>query len=164
MESVNIVKKSTLILLATAIFAFPGCSKNKRGDDGSMPTSGDRITIGDSDSDQAGGLQTINFPFDSYLIDSENKRIINQNISVLKDKKSVNVQIEGHCDQRGGIQYNLALGEKRANAVRRYLIEKGVSPDRVSTISFGKERLLDPGSSEEAYAKNRRANFVITSQ
>ena len=77
---------------------------------------------------------------------------------------NIHVQIEGHCDQRGGIQYNLALGEKRAEAVKKYLIGLGVGGSRIQTISYGKEHLLDSSSTEDAYSRNRRANFVLTRQ
>ena len=80
---------------------------------------------------------------------------------ILKAHPGVKIQVEGHCDQRGGIQYNIALGEKRANSVKKFLMDKGISGDRIATISFGKERPVDSASTEEAYAKNRRANFVI---
>jgi peptidoglycan-associated lipoprotein len=110
------------------------------------------------------GLQTVHFPYDSSNLDSEAKNVLRSNAEILKTNSNVKIQIEGHCDARGGIQYNLALGERRAKSVKDYLVDAGVSGNRISTISYGKERLLDPGTSEEANAKNRRANFVITSK
>ena len=80
---------------------------------------------------------------------------------MLKENPDIKLTIEGHCDERGTIEYNLALGERRANAVKNYLINYGINPKRLSTISYGKERPLDPRSNEEAWAKNRRAAFVI---
>ena len=74
------------------------------------------------------------------------------------------IQIEGHCDERGTIEYNLALGERRANSAKNYLISLGISPDRISTISYGEEKPLDPGHNEEAWAKNRRAHTIIPSK
>ncbi len=120
--------------------------------------------MGDSDSGKAMGLQTIHFAYDSYILDDSNKAILQANTQILKDKSSIKVQVEGHCDVRGGIQYNLALGEKRANAVKKFLIDGGIAADRLSIISFGKEKLLDPSDSEAAGAKNRRATFVITAR
>jgi peptidoglycan-associated lipoprotein len=116
-----------------------------------------------SDENGAAGMQTVHFPYDSFTLDSVAKSTLKGNADIMKQKSSIKIQVEGHCDQRGGIQYNIALGEKRANAVRKYLVDIGVTGDRVTTISFGKERPIDQGSSEESYAKNRRANFVITS-
>ena len=76
----------------------------------------------------------------------------------------MNFIIEGHCDERGGVQYNLALGEKRAMAVKQYLVSMGVNSSRVSTISFGKERPVSFGHEEASWSKNRRANFVVTAK
>lgn len=118
----------------------------------------------DSDSGNAMGLQTVHFPYDAFSLSGEAKGTLKNNAQILKDKPSLKVQVEGHCDSRGGIQYNIALGEKRANAVKKYLEGMGVKGDRVSTISYGKERLIAQGETEEAHAKNRRANFVVTSR
>ena len=117
---------------------------------------------GDSDTGKAMGLQTIHFPYDSFLLDGEEKELLKANADILKSKTELKIQIEGHCDQRGGIQYNLALGEKRANSTKAFLTDLGIPSNRITVISFGKEKLIDPGTSEEAYARNRRANFVIT--
>jgi peptidoglycan-associated lipoprotein len=120
--------------------------------------------MGDSDSGKAMGLQTVHFGYDAYLLDEEAKSTLKANAQILKDKPSAKIQVEGHCDQRGGIQYNIALGEKRANAVKKFLVDQGIKADRVSTISMGKEKPIDPGSTEDAHAKNRRGNFVVTSR
>ena len=76
----------------------------------------------------------------------------------------VKIQIEGHCDERGTAEYNLALGERRSNSAKKYLISLGVPEGRISTISYGKEKPLDPGHNEEAWAKNRRDHFIILSK
>lgn len=160
-------------LSAVGIFSvsvlFSGCSKPDQQDpqlDEPIPAAvnADSNASGDSDSGTAAGLQTVNFPYDSFVLDEQGKATLAGNVQILKDKPSLAIQVEGHCDERGGIQYNIALGEKRANAVRRYLTSQGVQAERVTTISFGKERPVDQGKTEEAYAKNRRANFVITSR
>jgi peptidoglycan-associated lipoprotein len=72
--------------------------------------------------------------------------------------------MEGHCDERGTVEYNLALGERRANQAKNYLVSLGISSARISTISYGKEKPLDPGHNEEAWAKNRRAHTVVTAK
>lgn len=127
---------------------------------GENPNSG----MTDSDSGNAMGLQTVHFPYDSFEIVGENRDILKSNIQILKDNANVSIQLEGHCDERGGIQYNLALGEKRANAVKQQILAGGIAGSRVTTISMGKEKPIAPGSGEEAWSKNRRANFVITSK
>jgi peptidoglycan-associated lipoprotein len=77
---------------------------------------------------------------------------------------TVKIQIEGHCDERGTNEYNLALGERRANSAKKYLISLGMPADQISTISYGEEKPLDPGHNEEAWAKNRRGHFIVLSK
>ena len=109
-------------------------------------------------------LKDIHFDFDKYNIRPGDLEILNENAALLKKSPKVKVQIEGHCDERGTTEYNLALGERRANSAKKYLISLGISSNRISTISYGKERPLDPGHNEEAWAKNRRAHIVVLSK
>ena len=108
--------------------------------------------------------QDINFDFDQYDLRTDARTILDRKASFLNQNSSVRVQIEGHTDERGTNEYNLALGERRANAAKQYLTTAGVSAARLSTISYGEERPLDPGRNEAAWARNRRAHFVITGQ
>ncbi len=103
----------------------------------------------------------IYFEFDQYLLSDTAKQAINKKAQWLKSYPLAKVQIEGHCDERGSAEYNLALGQKRADAAMQYLVSLGISANRVSTISFGKEKPLDPNHTEAAWAKNRRAHFVL---
>ncbi len=119
---------------------------------------------GDSDAGKAGALQTVNFPFNSAQITSLTKDALDANVDFLKENPGVQVQVEGHCDERGGVQYNIALGENRANTVKEYLVTLGIDSGRISTISFGKERPVSFGHAEDAWGQNRRANFVITAK
>jgi peptidoglycan-associated lipoprotein len=109
-------------------------------------------------------LKDIHFDFDKYNIRPGDAAILKENAALLKKYPNVKIQIEGHCDERGTIEYNLALGERRANSTKNYITSLGISPDRISTISYGKERPLDPGHNEEAWAKNRRAHTIITAK
>ena len=159
--------KKLFLLMIAATLTMSACSKKSTtGEEGNLPTAAnaDENSMGDSDSGNAQGLQTIHFGYDNYTLSSEAKGILKSNGQILKDKTSLKIQVEGHCDERGGVQYNIALGEKRANAVKKFIVDQGVSADRITVISFGKEKPVDSGSSEEAYAKNRRANFVVTSR
>lgn len=113
-----------------------------------------------SDSGKIAGLVTVRFGFDKSSLDAQAKKDIETNVEWMKSNPTVKVQIEGHCDSRGTIEYNVALGERRANAVKAYMISLGVSGDRLSVISYGKEKPLDSADTEDAWAKNRRANFV----
>ena len=109
-------------------------------------------------------LQPVFFGFDRQEIDDEARAILDANADILRRYPSWVVTIEGHCDERGTAEYNLALGERRALAARAYLVQVGVSGDRLRTVSYGKEFPFDPGHDEAAWAKNRRAHFVITSK
>jgi peptidoglycan-associated lipoprotein len=109
-------------------------------------------------------LKDIHFDFDKYDIRPADASILKENAELLKKYPKVKIQIEGHCDERGTNEYNLALGERRATSTKKYLISLGISSDRISTISYGEERPLDPGHNEEAWAKNRRAHTIITAK
>lgn len=153
------------VIAVLAMVASSGCAKKTRSDEESVPNAANAdVTSGDSDSGNAMGLETIHFPYDAFALGAEAKKILNENASILKANENVKIQVEGHCDQRGGIQYNIALGEKRANVAKRYLVDHGVAASRITTISFGKEKPVDPSDTEAAYAKNRRDNFAITSK
>lgn len=109
-------------------------------------------------------LKPVFFAFDSAELDDEARAVVQANAEVLKWYPTWVVTIEGHCDERGTAEYNLALGERRANAVKTYLVTLGISPDRIRTVSYGKEFPFDPEHNEAAWAKNRRGHFVITSK
>jgi peptidoglycan-associated lipoprotein len=109
-------------------------------------------------------LKDIHFDFDKYDIRPGDAEILKENAALLMKYPNVKIQIEGHCDERGTVEYNLALGERRANSTKRYLVSLGISGDQISTISYGEERPLDPGHNEEAWTKNRRAHTVILSK
>lgn len=106
-------------------------------------------------------LKDIHFDFDSYTIKKEEIELLNEIGKWLKENKKIRILIEGHCDERGTVEYNLVLGQRRAEAVKTYLKELGIEENRMRTISYGKERPLDPAHTEEAWSKNRRAHFEI---
>jgi peptidoglycan-associated lipoprotein len=102
-------------------------------------------------------LKTVYFDFDKYDIKPEFKDAIKYNAQQLNKDKSVKVTVEGHCDERGSTEYNLALGERRATAVQKALVADGVDGKRLKVVSYGEERPVDPGHDETAWAKNRRS-------
>ena len=104
------------------------------------------------------------FGLDSAELDDQGRAVVAANAELLKKFPTWSVLIEGHCDERGTPEYNLALGERRAVAVKTYLTSLGVSPDRLRTVSYGKEFPFDPGHDDTAWSKNRRAHFVITAR
>jgi len=109
-------------------------------------------------------FKTVYFDFDKYNLRLDAKTSLDYNYELLQEFSSAIIKIEGHCDERGTVEYNLSLGEKRAKAAQDYLIGLGIAPNRISTISYGKERPVDPGHNEKAWAKNRRCEFRIISQ
>ena len=117
-----------------------------------------------SDSGKIGGLYSINFDYDKNALSADAKEKLKSNADWLKSHKNMNLQIEGHCDSRGSIEYNLALGERRAQAVRGYMVNLGIPGNRLNIISYGKERPLATGDSEADHSRNRRANFVPIAQ
>ncbi len=105
-------------------------------------------------------LEPVYFAFDQWSIQDDQKELMVKNSDWLKSHPRVNVRAEGHCDERGTSEYNLALGQKRAEAAKAFLEGLGISGKRISAVSYGKERPLDPGHNESAWAKNRRVDFV----
>jgi peptidoglycan-associated lipoprotein len=109
-------------------------------------------------------LKDIHFDFDRYDIRPADASILKENAALLNKYTNVKIQIEGHCDERGTVEYNLALGERRATGAKNYLVSLGIAPARISTISYGKEKPLDPRHNEEAWTKNRRAHTLVTAK
>lgn len=106
-------------------------------------------------------LGNIQFDYDKFDLSASARDLLAEHARVLRNRSGVNVQIEGHCDERGTVEYNLALGDKRAKAVANYLSSLGVERGRLSTISYGKERPIDSRQNESAWSRNRRAEFRV---
>ena len=109
-------------------------------------------------------LKPVYFELDMSDLSAANQKVLDENAALLKRYPSWAVTIEGHCDERGTAEYNLALGERRAVAARAYLMSLGISADRLRTVSYGKEFPFESGHDESAFSKNRRAHFVITAK
>ena len=167
-----LIKNSKLTVLMMIATLVVGCSTAAKKDAGSTSDSmvddaTDAVALelnGSSDDNTAGGLKTIYFDFNSSQLSGAAKTTLEQNALWLKGAQNVSIQIEGHCDERGGVQYNLALGERRAKSVKDFLIAYGVTGARVSTISYGKENPTAYGHDDESWSKNRRANFKVTAK
>ncbi|MDD0851589.1 peptidoglycan-associated lipoprotein Pal [Halobacteriovorax sp. GB3] len=165
-----------LTLILSATMSLTGCgSSQKKADETNTPTemandmgaSNDIANLelnADSDSGKAASLQTVYFDFNSANLKADTKAALDNNAEFLKKNTTVEVQVEGHCDERGGVQYNLALGERRAAAIKNYLVALGVESSRITTISFGKMRPISFGHTESAWSQNRRGNFVVTAK
>lgn len=166
---------TTKVLLTASLLAVAACSKKKPEElppppaqstvpsmpESSGPVSGTAVPGSRADFLAQVGSDTIHFDTDAYDINGEASGILTRQAAWLKANPNVRATIEGHCDERGTREYNLALGDRRANSVKNYLVNAGVSAAQLSTISYGKERPAATGSDEGAWAQNRRAVTVV---
>lgn len=165
------LRKTFLVFLVGSFIV--GCAGNKKNDpnaaapgggnpDGNPSVDSSNMNFNPNGSDSGGidGLYTINFEFDRAAITSTARDLLNKNADWIKKNAGSVIQIEGHCDEKGSVEYNFALGERRAKATKDYLVNLGIDGNRLKIISYGKEKPLDKGDSEASYTKNRRANFV----
>ncbi len=145
-----------LLVIGLLVAGMIGCSKSGKGGKGISDEDGNIPRAAGS-----GELADVNFAFDSSALDESAKNRLRTNANWLLDRPGQKVTVEGHCDERGTAEYNLALGERRARATFDYLRSLGVKGDQVATISYGEELPLDPGHDENAWSKNRRSHFSI---
>ncbi len=106
-------------------------------------------------------FQDVHFDFDKATVRPDDRPLLAKVAEYMKQQGGSRLQIEGHCDERGTAEYNMALGDRRAESCKAYLVSLGIKAARLSTVSYGKEKPLDPGHTEDAWAKNRRAHFVL---
>ena len=111
--------------------------------------------------DMRANFQRVHFDFDSASLTAESKNLLAANARLMADHAEIAVEIQGHCDERGTTDYNMALGQRRAQAVSAYLKGQGVAPSRLKTVSYGEERPLSGGSGETVWSQNRRAEFRV---
>ena len=170
---------STKIVLIAALMATAACTKKPPKElpppppsssdqgGGGPPPSMDRgasstvIPGSAADFKEKVSSDTVHFATDSYDVDGEARSLLDSQAQWLKQYPNVRITIEGHCDERGTREYNLALGDRRANSVKNYLASAGVAASRISTISYGKERPEIPHSDDQSYAKNRRGVTAV---
>ncbi len=158
--------KNNILAALLLVSMVTSCASKKKQDDNALnqpaQVTNESIELDSmgSDSGKIAGLYTIYFDFDKSNLTNEAKSLLKKNAEWLKNNPGVRLQVEGHCDVRGSIEYNLGLGERRAKAAVQYLKSLGITGDRLSVISYGKERPIAMGDSEADHAKNRRANFV----
>ena len=165
------------VMMLVAVVAAAGCAKRKRvTDEGGVGGAGgpgeERLSEGGSlerykrglGPEEDGVLKDVHFAYDSYQLDAAARDVLAANAEWLKENPRARTEIEGHCDERGTIEYNLALGARRAQAAKDYLVSLGTSADRLSTISYGEELPLCREATESCYARNRRVHFVPPSR
>jgi len=172
------MKKYILILVSLFLFTYLiGCGKKpalkpaveppktetetKTGETTPEPVQDEDVMSESGDLDTKVDLKRIHFEFDKYRLTDEAKEILAENARVLRNNSKVRITIEGHCDERGTVEYNLALGAKRAQAAKDYLVSLGIAANRLSTISYGEEVPVCKEQNEECWQKNRRDRFVI---
>lgn len=171
----SLVRHLMMAFLAVAVSV--SCAKKNKGDAAGAgeggPGTDDPSAISDrdigfdpqgSDSGKIDGLNTIYFEYDKAALSADSKSKLSANADWIKAHPNVTVQIEGHTDERGSVEYNLALGERRAKSVQSYLRNLGIDTKRLSIMSYGEEKPKAQGSDESAWGQNRRANFVPISQ
>lgn len=169
-------KLTTKLMIAGVLLATGACATKKPEDRAPVPTYAEparpQATMPQGDSIRPGSAEdfkrsvtsdTIRFALDKYDIDDESRATLDSQAAWLTRYPQVRVTIEGHCDERGTREYNLALGDRRATAAKNYLVAKGVDPSRLTTISYGKERPIATGSDEASWAQNRRAVTIVLS-
>ncbi|MGK6354779.1 peptidoglycan-associated lipoprotein Pal [Sphingomonas sp. DT-207] len=168
-------KLTTSLVLVAALVATAGCAKKKPDVLPPAPAETAPPVTDTGDADQYGSnalnerfkrevtSDTVHFALDQYDIDPEARAILDSQAQWLTTNPNTRITIEGHCDERGTREYNLALGDRRANAAKNYLAARGVSPTRITTISYGKERPIALGSDDASWAQNRRAVTIVIS-
>ena len=159
------------VLMILSLVFISGCAKDKVSDEEMKPSTDkgamgkeeslESKPIGISEGRTSEGMLPVYFDFDSSDIRKDQESRIEANADFLSSQADTNIRIEGNCDPRGTSEYNMALGERRALGAKKYLVNLGISDSRLSTISFGEERLLMHGHDELSWAQNRRADFVI---
>ena len=142
-----------VLLVALLVIGLAACSCRTR----KVGPGGDNIGMAGEDSI----LKDVNYSFDSYALDNKAKDVLAGNAEWLKANPDRKFQVEGHCDERGTNEYNMALGNNRARAAADYLRSLGIDPSRMTSVSYGEELPVDPRHNEEAWAKNRRAHFKL---
>ena len=161
----NIISIGVTTLLLLSLAACSSKSKNGSADpnaavDPSISGSPMLFNAQGSDSGQINGLNSINFEYDKATLTPEIRKTLAANADWMKANSNLTVQIEGHCDDRGSSEYNISLGERRAKAVKNYLVSLGVPANKLSTISYGEEKHIQDGDNDAARSANRRANFM----
>jgi peptidoglycan-associated lipoprotein len=167
MKKMNIMRFVLFVALASLLFV--GCAKQpaEQTTEPAPATTSSSSSSGVTETEvkedvsyKVSDLTRVYFDFDSYVLSAKARRTLAQNAEVMKAIPGLKIRVEGHCDERGSDEYNLALGERRAQAAMNYMATLGVSASRMSTISYGEEKPLDPGHDESSWSKNRRAEFV----
>lgn len=127
----------------------------------SLQETSAEANIRGTDFTSVNGLETVQFDFDNYHVRDDQKALLEKNSTFIKGQKAVDVLVEGHCDDRGTIEYNIALGQRRAQTIREYYIQLGIAPNDITTISYGEEKPVCREETDDCWNKNRRAETKL---
>lgn len=167
----HLISKPAILLILFCIALIAGCAKEPVQEvtaPETLPNNTSQTTQSETALEPATdsapavlriSLERIHFDFDQFTLTDQARQVLAQNATALKNDPEMKVVIEGHCDERGSDEYNLALGERRAQAVKQYLVSLGVAAERLDTISYGEELPADPSATDMAWSMNRRAEF-----
>jgi peptidoglycan-associated lipoprotein len=166
----------TLVLAVSAMVAVTGCSwsskkvkqtpapvvEPSKGGEVTPPNApSQHPTVGTTEEfPESSGVKDVHFDYDKSAVRADQTAILDKNLQYFKSNPDVKIMIEGHADERGTVEYNFALGQRRAAAIQEYLMKNGIAADRLATVSKGEEQPLDPAHNEAAYKKNRRTHFL----
>jgi peptidoglycan-associated lipoprotein len=159
------------ILVLVSVASLAACSKKTPPPEAAAPAASvaaptraepEATSVANAVQRITENLKRVHFNFDSDQLTDESKNALAENARLLVAYPTISIEVQGHCDDRGTTEYNLALGQRRADAISKYLVRSGVPTARVRTVSFGKERPLTPGDGEQIWAQNRRAEFRVT--
>jgi peptidoglycan-associated lipoprotein len=180
MKTRMMIKFSAICLIAVLGGGMVGCKKKSSalpgpgpGMEGGVPVTTEPLSmpprsgsgmLGERNQPPRLAADTVYFAFDSAVVNPSERPKLDDMAAYMRENPRHIITIEGHCDERGTEEYNRALGERRAQACREYLISTGMDAARLQTISYGKEKPSDPGHNEEAWSRNRRSEFIITGQ
>ncbi len=162
------LRKARLAIVPTVLalgLGFVSCSQDeKKPEEVVSPENADSPGAPDEKSGASVDAKAVFFAYDDYTLSMDAQATLNKLADQLKGNKSAVVQVEGHCDERGSTEYNIALGQKRAQSVKDYLVRLGIEDSRLSTISYGEEKPAAEGHDESSWSKNRRSEFVVSSR
>ena len=156
-------------LLVLSLFAFPACKKKPpevtptvTPETPTQVPEAPKAEVPDSVQQMMKNFERVFFELDSHTLSDDAKQALAENAEIMQSSTDIKVEVQGHADERGTTDYNLALGQKRAESVRSYMTGQGVGSDRIVAVSFGEERPMGDGSGEAAWSKKRRAEFIIS--
>ncbi len=155
----------SILILTASLTLMAGCKKKPAPEPPPMASSAAPVSAPapapPEVMEMVRNFERVFFDFDQNALDDSSKAALDENVKIMNNYMDIKLELQGHADERGTTDYNIALGQRRADAVRGYMVKSGIAPSRLTMVSYGEERPAAQGNSETAYSKNRRAEFVI---